>query len=205
MPSFDKESYDVSRIFLTYLAFLGNSTKAGIALNIPSEVIEVFAAKEDWQTKLKTYTALRHDDELSPTDRAISRAVAHVQACQLRDIILRLIDHAYRFANDESLTAWFSPRNPKTHRPEFNSKILVNLTRALQMATRIIARTGSDATAISPEESGEKQHRSLYHAIGRAMESIDRLPGLDSVALTKEMLAKWDRRSGESQDGGKAI
>jgi hypothetical protein len=200
---FSKDNLDVSQIFLAYLAFLGNETKVGIALKIPREVVEVLAAEEDWETKLKTYTALRHEVELPPTDQAICRTVTFIQACHLRDIIHRLLDRIHQNVDDRSLIEWMSPRDPRSNRPQFNSKILFDLTRALYMATRIIARAGSDKYETSPEGSDEKHHRSLYQAIERAMQSIDRLPGMDSVALANESLAKWKQTSDESHDDGK--
>jgi hypothetical protein len=197
---FSKDNYDISNIFIAYLTFLGNCTKVSIALDIQAEVVEVLAAKEDWPSKLKTYTSLRHEDKLSTTERKINRTGSHIQACHLRELILRLLEHIHQRTDDESLIEWFSTRNPKTNRSEFNSRTLLDLTRALFIASRIIARTRPDKEPPpDAEEESAKERQTLREALARTMSGIDRLPGLDSVALAKHGLAKWDSKGDEPQ------
>jgi hypothetical protein len=195
--SFSKEDHDVSQIFLAYLAFLGNSTKVGIALNMRPEVVEVLAAKEDWAGKLKTYVGLRHEEALSEPDNALRRTATYFAACQLRDTIKRLIDHMHELTDDDRLMDWFSPRNPRTNKPKFDPRILFDLCRAFQVATRIILRAEIKESDQPPDEYTEKERVTIREAITRAMRAMDRLRGVDSVALAAESLAKWS-------DAGKA-
>ncbi|HWX22698.1 MAG TPA: hypothetical protein VN578_22570 [Candidatus Binatia bacterium] len=194
MNTFDKEHWDVARIFLAYLAFLGNSTKVGIALKMPAEVVEVLAAKEDWPTKLRAYQALRHDERRNSTDLTISRVVTRIQACHLRVLINQFLNRAYRFTDEESLLDWLSPRNPRTNKPKFEPRILIDMVRALNVASRILDRTCEETPVHEPEAYTKEELASLRAAISRAMRRLDQLPGMDSVAAVEESLALWGRR-----------
>ena len=141
--SFSKEDYDVSRVFLAYLTFLGNPTKVGIALDMQPEVVEVLAAKEDWATKLKVYLGLRHEEVLAEPDASIRRTATYIAACQLREVIQRLTDHIYRLVDHDNLLEWFLPLDPRTNRPRFNLKILFDLCRAFNVVTCILNRERS--------------------------------------------------------------
>ena len=201
MNMFDKETWDVSRVFLAYLTFLGNARKVAIALEMPAEVVEVLAAKEDWPAKLRTYLALRHEEAMPSTERRITRTVTHIQACHLQDIISRLIDYMYTLPTPKNLMDWFSPRSPRTNQPEFRAKIVLDLLRALNLATRVVNRTATSDSGERREETAQRDWLTICAASARAMDAIDKLPGMDSVALAKDSLAQWDSDSGESQHG----
>ncbi len=187
---FSKEQFNISFTFLAYLAFLGNSTKVGVVLDIPPEVVEVLAARENWADKLKAYMSFRHTEALSPTDRALRRVVIDIQARLLLEVLGRIIDYLHRAPNDETLLERLSPRSPKSNRPEFRMRTLLDLTRALLLVTRILDR--GDPNPESEDQVERSDHLSLSEALQRAMDAADGLPGLDSVAVAKEALAKWE-------------
>src|SRR5262245_47500030 len=116
---FSKENYDVSQMFLAYLTFLGNTTKVSIALDVPVQVVEVLAAKEDWPAKLKVYSGLRHEEQLPEDEKAIRRTVNLIQARHLQDILKRVIDQMHEKADAHEVIEWMSPRNPRTNQPTF--------------------------------------------------------------------------------------
>jgi len=197
--SLSKEDQDVSRMFLAYLAFLGNATKVGIALGLRPEVVEVIASKENWQAKLKTYIGLRHEEALPQLDNELRKTATYIMACQLRDIIKSLLDYMHKFTDDESLVGWFSPRDPRTGAPKFDARILLDLCRAFQVATRILLRAEPKESDQAAEEFKEKERVTISDALERAMEAMDRLPGVDSVALAGESLAKWETPTEEKE------
>jgi hypothetical protein len=196
MSAFDKEQHDVSLIFLAYLAFLGNPMKVAIALGIQPEVVEVLAAKEDWAGKLKTYMGLRHECQLPRQDKAIRRTVNLIQARHLQAIIQRVMEHAYRMT-EQDLIDWMSPRDPRTNRAKLNVRMLCDLIRAFSIASRIVTGAPSKAksTAAILDEISQRERQTLYEAMCRAFESMDRLPGIDSVVLAKESLDTWKPQS----------
>jgi hypothetical protein len=191
MSAFDKEQHDISLMFLAYLAFLGNTTKVAIAIGTQPEVVEVFAAKEDWPGKLKTYMGLRHECQLSRRDKAIRRTVNLIQGRHLQSIIQRLMDHIYKMADQDRLIDWMSPRDPRTNRPKLNVRILCDLIRAFHIAGRIVADETDIPTRVESTESVERERQTFYEAMRRAIEQLDRLPTIDSVALGKESLQVW--------------
>ena len=140
---FSKEDWDVSKIFLSYLTFLGNSTKVGIALDMQPEVVEVLATKEDWASKLKVYLGLRHEEVLAEPDASIRRTATYIAACHLREAIQRLTDHIYRLVDNDNLLEWLLPVDPRTNRPRFNLKILFDLCRACPVV--VVAQDGDCA------------------------------------------------------------
>jgi len=197
-----KERYDLAATFLAYLAFLGNTTKVGIALDIPPEVVEVLAAKESWEHKLKAYMSFRHTEALSPTDRALRRVVIDIQARMLHEVHGRVLDHLHRAPDDRTLLAWLSPRSPKSNRPQFRMRTLLDLTRTLLLVTRILDR--GEPTPESEDQVEHSDHLSLTEALQRAMDAADGLPGLDSVAVAKESLAKWQGTPEDGETGNEA-
>jgi hypothetical protein len=197
MNTFDKENWDVSRVFLSYLAFLGNPTKVAIALDMQPEVVEVLASKEDWPAKLKVYLGLRHGQALAEPDAGIRRTATYIAACQLRGMIQRLIDQTYRLADREGMMAFFSPIDPRTNRPRFNPNILFTLCRAFSVATRIIGRE-INAGEADPEEPKVKERVTIREALTKASRALDALPGVDSVALARAELGKWGPQQEET-------
>ncbi len=69
-------------------------------------------------------------------------------------------------------------------------RTLLDLTRALLLVTRILDR--GDPNPESEDQVERSDHLSLSEALQRAMDAADGLPGLDSVAVAKEALAKWE-------------
>ena len=191
MTIFNKENWDVSQIFLAYLTFLGNSTKVATALKVPQQVVEVLAQKEDWPAKLKTFVALRNPKRLTDRDREIRRTVTYIMACHLRDIIQRLINYAQRMVKTDNLVDMFSVRCRRTGRPKFSVKTLVDLARAYHLATRVIAREISVEEKPEEEPLTEKERLRIDQAISKAMQAVDTVRGLDSVALANKSLSKW--------------
>ena len=85
---------------------------------------------------------------------------------------------------------WLLPVDPRTNRPRFNLKTLFDLCRAFSVATRIINReriVGED----DPEEPREKERGTIREAMAKTTHAMDMLPGIDSVAFTRDSLAKW--------------
>jgi hypothetical protein len=199
MNTFDKENFDVAKIFLAYLTFLGNPTKVGIALHMQPEVVEVLAAREDWPAKLRVYLGLRHSEALAELDASIRRTATYIVACQLREIIQRLINQVYRLTDHEGMMAFFSPVDPRTNRPRFNPNILVSLYRAFGVVSRIISREGR-ASDDDPEEPRVKERVTIHQAVVRANCAMDLLPGIDSVDFARDSLEKWGAQPEETQN-----
>ena len=176
MNTFDKNNWDVSKIFVAYLAFLGNPTKVGIALDMQPEVVQVLAAAEDWEAKLKVYLGMRQKGPLAEPDASIRRTATYIIASHLKEIIERLIDRYYRLADDNSIMEFLSPPNPRTNLPRFNPRILFDLTRALDLATRIIDR--ETIANDDPEEPKQKQRVTIRAALAKTSAGMDTLPGL---------------------------
>ena len=196
-----KDRYNVAEMFLSYLTYLGNSTKVAIVLGIPREVVEVLAARENWAHKLKVYMSFRHTDALSPTDRALRRVVIDIQARLLLEVLGQVIDYLHRAPDDGTLLARLSPRNAKSNRPQFRSSVLLDLTRALLLVTRILDRSGPNRESEEPVEDSDRL--SLSDALQRVLDAADGLPGLDSVAVAKEVLAKWQNKPEDGETGKK--
>jgi hypothetical protein len=65
------------------------------------------------------------------------------------------------------------------------------------LVTRIINREIKIAEHEEPDdEAKEKERLHLRELWTRVLSSADSIPGVDSVALAKDSLTKWDTRSG---------
>lgn len=192
-----KEDYDVARLFIAYLAFCGDVTKVSIATRIPPEVIEVLAAMEDWSGKLKVYQLLRHDDRQSKTECAMCRAAAFITAHHLREVIRKLLDRLYSIKDTDDLMKTLSAYDPRSNKLKLRSRAIGDLTRALNVAEKIIAREqraarGEPASRPTVAEDFEtKESRTLREAVWRALDAADNVLGFDSVAAMEESLAVW--------------
>ena len=110
----------------------------------------------------------------------------------------RLSENMSAVGRPAKLLDWVSPRSPRTNQPQFRPKIILDLLRASNLATRVAIRTVTSDSGEQPEDIGQRDWLTLHSATKRALDCMDRLPGVDSVALAKESLARWDSGSGES-------
>lgn len=192
MTVFDKENWDVSHIFLAYLAFLGNSTKVAISLNIPAEVVDVLAEKENWAAKLKTYVALRSPERMSRTDRALRLAATHIQTHMLLELLDRLITHLSDIVDEAELLEDLSVYCGTGKKLKFSVKALMDVCRAHALVSRAANRSvGTKGEQEKDPGLTWMDHLEIQEAMSRAMKAADALPGVDSVALVKQSLDKW--------------
>jgi hypothetical protein len=85
------DQIDRSAMFLTYLAFLGDTHRTAAALMTDPARVELAAKHEGWDKKVKHLTQVKND--LGPDEflRELNRVVNFVQAVRLRSIMDRVL------------------------------------------------------------------------------------------------------------------
>lgn len=193
-----KDNYDISRLFITYLAFSGDTTKVSVATRIRPEVIEVLATMEDWPAKLEVYQTLRHDERQPNGELALCKVAAFITAHHLRDLIRRLLARLHSIADVDDLMKALSEYDPRTNRLKLRARAIYELTRAYSLAEKIVAREirsarGDPADRLETDEFETEESRTLREAVWRALDAADHLPGVDAVAVMRDSVAVvWD-------------
>lgn len=96
----NKNKVDVSKVFLVYMALVGDAEKTALALDMAVEDVADLAKKEGWAAKVRSISVMSKTGTPGDWERAQNRALNFVQCHQLR----RMIDGAL-FALNEKCAA----------------------------------------------------------------------------------------------------
>lgn len=95
-PPIDREN-----AFLLYATFCGDVVRTAHSLNVPPAAVLKAAEEENWQAKLGPILALKTSAKPGDIERAINRALAFVQAHQMRLFVSRVIRRLTGFTEEE--------------------------------------------------------------------------------------------------------
>jgi hypothetical protein len=193
MKEFSKDNYDVSRMFLAYLALAGDSYRTSIAVGVPEKVIEVIAEKESWATKLKNIGALRRGDSASEVVRQIDRVANFYQARLFRDLITRALEILSDLRGRKTILTLITKRSPRTGRKYVDLEPIQRLVQAAHTAQALTYRGLEDPVWMEMVSPIDKGTRDLRDGIWKALTAMDQIQGLDSVGMVREQLNQLDR------------
>lgn len=149
----NKNSLDIAKIFLAFVQFVGDVERTAAALHLDPEVVRKLAEQEGWQGKIEKICLLSKSGKPGDWERAQHRALAFVQAHQLR----RIIDGVLSELGDQT--------------PE-------ELVESLRVTTKggsyMSAKFLSDLAAAM-----DKAHNLGYHALGDTLGERAEREGID--------------------------
>lgn len=186
-----KTQVSAAELFLAYLAFAGDSTKVSLATGIPAEIVDTAAAKDDWPRLLKVYVSSCRIDDTTNGRAASRRVVVEILTRQLQEIVGRVVQRL-NATDTDTLLNWFSPRTSKRRERVPDLRVLVDLSRALFLLSRIA----------DSHENTEDMFPNLGAAIQAVLAGADGLPGLDAAMLGRDGLAVW-RNADQAREGDK--
>jgi len=167
----DKNAIDVSQVFLTYMALIGDVPRVALALNITEDIVNELADREGWSDKVRRISVLSKSGKPGDYEKAQNRALNFVQAHQLR----RQIDRAIYFISSKEIED--SLKKIDFHgNVTFTARVFAELTKAMQAAHEMTySALGDSVKERDPSTADGEQtainsaalHASLIGALNR--------------------------------------
>src|SRR5437660_1049844 len=142
----DKNQHDVSKIFSTFVTFLGDADKTALALEIDSAIVRNLAVAENWSAKLKQWNEVV-DGDPKTTQIQINRAVCFVQAHRLRTVLDKVVGKLHAMSPDELVAALTVETK---HGPEFKTRALTDLIKGAEAVQLMSMRSLGDTADERP-------------------------------------------------------
>lgn len=134
-PKLDKSKLDVSAIFLTFMALVGDVERTALAFDLEPAVIQQLAEDEGWTDKIRRVSIMSKSSKPGAFEQAQNRALIFVQAQQLRRIIAGLLQELSKLSGVDLLgRCEITDKVGNTH---ISAKFLTDLTTAMEACSRM--------------------------------------------------------------------
>lgn len=172
-----KETLDVSKIFLTYLATFGDVVKTADVAECKIADVLYLAKVERWDTKLSECSIARAENPTKAKEltREVNRTGNYVQALRLRAIIDKTLQWIYE---NENNVGQFCQEVNKQGRTLFSTKPVLDLTKAAEAVHAMTYRALGDTVA-KEDEGGTgplADLRSLHLTVINHMQKTGQIP-----------------------------
>lgn len=166
----DKNKYDVSGIFSTYMSFVGDVDSTAAALQIDPRIVQTLAEQEGWVEKVKHLSQMSKAGKAGDWEKAANRALNFVQAHRLRGILTSLLTN-YESKAPEDLPEVTT--NKHTGVQTVSCKFLADLASAMERVHQLsyaalgdsIAERNARLEETGTEVSGDTLHRAVFAAL----------------------------------------
>jgi hypothetical protein len=162
----DKARTDVSAIFLTFMALVGDVERTALAFNLDPADVAKLAESEGWAEKIRRVSLMSKSGKPGDFERAQNRALCFVQAHQIRSLVNRLSRLLLDEEEDEGFLSRLSvvDRGGTSH---VSAKVLTDLCTAAEACHRMSYAALGDTVSERLErvdEKGEATNVSEVHA-----------------------------------------
>jgi hypothetical protein len=162
----DKAKTDVSAIFLTYMALVGDVERTALAFNLDPADVSKLAESEGWAEKIRRVSLMSKSGKPGDFERAQNRALCFVQAHQIRTLVNRLSKQLLGIECDEDFLQKISVSD-KNGFSRVSAKVLTDLCTAAEACHRMSYAALGDTVSERLErvdEKGEATNVSEVHA-----------------------------------------
>lgn len=167
----DKRRIDVVRVFLHYVASVGDVERTALACDLDPEIVRKLAASEGWDEKIKRLTLASKGGGMQAGDfeRLQNRALNWVQSHRLRQILDDVISHYHQMTPEQivdSITVV-----DKDNKPKVSARFFSDLAKALEtvqgMSYAALGDTVPERQAMTGDEKANtaKVHAALIAAL----------------------------------------
>jgi hypothetical protein len=181
----DKSKLDISQIFLTYMALVGDVEKVAVALNHPPAVIEQLAEEEGWREKVSRLCVLSKGGKPGDHERGVNRALNFVQAHQLRGVLSEMISHLANQSPEQTLEELTT--RPRDKPAIISAKFLAELAAAMEKVQGMTYAALGDTLGERKDRdlagNGELGADALHAAVITALNSSRTPKGIDPKDL----------------------
>ena len=179
-----KNSVDVSAVFLTYVAFVGDVEKTAAARNLDPAFVTKLANDEDWNGKIKTICRMKADGRPGDWERAQNRALAFVQAHQTSLVLDRLIQHLGEKPDADLIDA-LTPTNKDGSPGPISAKVFSDLTAALEKLHHLkylaLGDTVKEREERAIEDGQQLGANALHSAVIAALNGCKQPPKVETL------------------------
>jgi len=195
----NKSKLDVSQIFLTFMALVGDVEKVAVALDLPVTVVEQLAEDEGWHKKVSRLCVLSKGGKPGDHERAVNRALNFVQAHQLRGVLNGMISHLAKQTVEEQLDSLSV--KAKDGGATLSARFLSDLTAAMEklqgMSYAALGDTLGERKDRDLDGDGELGADALHAAVIQALNSSRTPKGIDPVELVANAQADVAKQLGQ--------
>jgi len=185
MPRVNKSQVDVSQVFLTFVALVGDVEKTAAALNLDSDFVRKLAHDEGWARKIERICLLGKSGKPGDWERAANRALAYVQSHQTREILSRIISRFQNMTDEEIIEATSSVTRDGTR--SVSGRFWADITSAMEkvnnMAYNALGDSCSERKDRSNETTDELNSTALHAAVLAALNN----PKVNSIDVVAEV------------------
>jgi len=174
---------DISRIFESYIQFLGDTAKVSVALDIEEHLVKNLAAVEGWDKKLKQW-----QQQISGDPREfqvqVNRAINFVQAHRLRTVLDKVVGKLHSMTADELIDALTV--NTK-YGSEVKTRALTDLVKGAEAVQLMTQRALGDTDAERPKSDPNNKGSQIMLSVAAAMQAAGEL-GISSTQVVHKQL-----------------
>ena len=184
MPRLSKSQVDVSQVFLTFVALVGDVEKTALALNLDPAFVRRLAEEEGWQLKIERVCLMAKSGKPGDFERAQNRALAFVQAHQVRELMSRVIHRFQEMTGEEILDATsVSGRDGRTMSGRFFADLTAAMEKAHAMAYSALGDTAMERRDSLTPESDAVNATALHLAVMQALNN----PKVNGIEIAVEV------------------
>lgn len=185
MSKLNKSAVDVSQIFLTYCALVGDLERTALALDLDPEFVRKLAEQEGWQSKIERVTLMSKSGKPGDWERAANRALCFVQAHQIRGLVDKMLQ-SFQGLTPEQIAERLSTYD-KGGNMHVSARFLADLTAASQKAHEMSYAALGDTLGERKEREGEDGEQLNAHALHLAVISALNNPAVKQVQVIDEV------------------
>jgi len=180
-----------TKLYLTFIVLEGDVNKTSVACDVPEDVVEEYAKREDWRARLETTKRLAGDSRgPAEIERLLNRAGTYVQAMRIRrviDVVLNELEKRMVDSRDTTVLEAFTYTDKEGNR-RIDLKPLAELASSAQKLSTVAFSAMADTAGERLkrlEGSMERQDDAL--AMGaRVLQGLSNIP---AIAGSSELVA----------------
>jgi hypothetical protein len=190
----NKNSVNVTQVFLTYTALVGDVAKTAAALDLDPDFVRKLAHEEGWQSKLERICLIGKGGKPGDWERAANRALCYVQAHQTREVIGRVISRFQDMTDEEIIEAIASVAKDGTR--HVSGRFFADLTAAMEkchsMAYCALGDTAGERKENASDDADVVNATALHAAVLQALNNpkINAIDVVSEVAKATEIQVK---------------
>lgn len=161
----DKSKLDVVKIFLHYVASVGDVERTALACDLSAEVVRSLVLSEGWEDKIKRITLVSKSGGLQAGDfeRMQNRAVAWVQGHRLRQVMDRVVCRLHEMEVDDVIAEL--TKTDRDGNKSMSARLFSDLAKAIETVNGLcFAALGDTVPERKPASAGGAASAAELHA-----------------------------------------
>lgn len=167
----DKRQLDVVKVFLHYVASVGDVEKTALACDLEPDVVRALAQSEGWNEKIKRLSLASKSSGLQEGEfeRMQNRALAWVQSHRLRQVLDRVIVKLHEMEDSELMDELST--TDKDGRQKLSARLFTDLAKSLETVNGLCFAALGDTipertvSTVAATRSTASVHASLIAAL----------------------------------------